>query len=71
MFGLSQFMRTKNSVANDHGFDAAMLGLTKENPYPPNTIDYKQWEWGYQEGIDTLEETVSVHHISNEYKSDW
>ena len=56
MFGLSKSLNRNASAANEHGFDAAYLGLDKANPYPVGTIDHKQWEWGYNEGIDLLAE---------------
>lgn len=69
MFGLSKFFERRTSIANDHGFNAAMLGLDKINPYPIGSIDHKQWEWGWNEGIDTLQEAVDAHNISDEYES--
>jgi hypothetical protein len=69
MFGASNFLRPKHSNANDHGFDCAYLGLDKHNPYPPGSIDHKQWEWGWNEGMDMLGEleAVPIHPFSNEY----
>ena len=70
MFGASNFFeRYQTSRANEMGFDTAVLGLDKINPFQEGSVDHKQWEWGYQEGLDTMEETVHAHHISNEYES--
>lgn len=56
MFGASSFLRPKNTNANDLGFDCAYLGLDKQNPFPVGSIDHKNYEWGYNEGLDMLEE---------------
>jgi hypothetical protein len=74
MFSASNFLRKKHAIANEHGFNAAMLGLDNANPYPLGTTEHKEWEWGWNEGQDTLEEHVNAHNdysISNEYESGW
>ncbi len=73
MFQLSKWLRPQESEANAHGFNCAYLGVDKMNPYPPNTIDWAEYEWGWNEGIDLVNETNDVpitHPFSNEYGSE-
>ena len=56
MFGTSEYLRTKNSVANNAGFDAAFMGLDRVNPYPVGSVDHKQWEWGWEDGMELWNE---------------
>lgn len=57
MFSLSKWLRPQENEANAHGFNCAFLGLDKVNPYPEGSIDHKQFEWGWNEGNDLVQET--------------
>lgn len=59
----------KESLANSHGYNDAWLGIGNQNPYPVGSIDHKQYDWGYNEAIQLVEEYDSVpsYYPSNEY----
>lgn len=65
MFTLSKWLRPKESEANAHGFNCAFLGVDKVNPYPPGTIDHKQFEWGWEEGNDLVKDSETAIHNYN------
>lgn len=71
MFSVSKFLRPKsNPLANDGGYNDGWLGLPNSNPYPPGSIDHKQYEWGYNDAKDDADELSSIPYIypSNEYE---
>ena len=73
MFSAAKFFNIGFSEANMHGFNCAYLGVDKNNPYPLGSNDYKQFELGWNEGIDLLNETNSVpstYPYSNEYNTE-
>lgn len=73
MFGVSNFLRpNKHSDANCMGYNDAWLGISNNNPYPINTPDYHQYEWGYNQAIDDVSELADapIYYSSNEYE-DW
>jgi len=61
---LKKHLRPKGGEANAHGFNCAMLGLDKVNPYPIGSIDHKQFEWGWEEGNE-LAQKISKTSIYN------
>jgi hypothetical protein len=73
LFGIAEFLRPRHeraSLANDAGYNDAWLGLAYNNPFPLGTIDYKQYEWGYnqaQNDVDELADAPSFYP-SNEYE---
>lgn len=70
MFSVPKFLRKPNPLANESGYNDAWLGLNKANPFPIDSVDYKQYEWGYQEGLDDVDEFNSTPYTytSNEYE---
>lgn len=73
MFSASKFLRPKsNPWANENGYNDAWLGLSNNNPYPVGSIDYQQYEWGYNEAKDDADELSSVpyYYPSNEYEDE-
>jgi hypothetical protein len=70
MFSVSKFLRKPNPFANENGYNDAWLGLSKANPYIVDSVDYQQYEWGYQEGLDDVEEFKSTPYTypSNGYE---
>lgn len=67
MSSVSKLLRIQESMANENGYNDAWLGLNKANPFPVDSVDYKQYEWGYQEGLDDVDEFNSTPYV---YKSD-
>ena len=68
MFGASAFLRPTHQKANELGFDSACLGLDKINPFPVGSVEHKQWEWGWNEGIEMLNEyEEAAYYPSDEY----
>lgn len=60
--------KTHLTIAEDEGYNAAMLGITKNNPYTVGSREYVCWEWGWRDAEDVLEELSNTHSISNEYE---
>lgn len=56
MFNWDKNKRDTYSLAYDKGWNDCWLGLDKANPYPINSIDYKQYEWGWNDASDLLDE---------------
>jgi hypothetical protein len=58
LFSAAKFLNTLcgYNEANMHGFNCAYLGLKKENPYLVGSIDHQQFEWGWNEGIQLVED---------------
>ena len=73
MFSASESQRPnreRGSFANDAGYNDAWLGIANQNPFPVNSIDYRQYEWGYNEALDDINELdeAPAFYPSNEYE---
>ncbi len=55
MFTFDRLAQHK-SHAFDHGWDCAWTGVERNNPYIVNSVEWHQFEWGYNEAEDTLSE---------------
>lgn len=73
MFTISKWLRPSENEANMHGFNCAYLGVDKVNPYPVGSNDHKQFELGWNEGNELVQEVnnTPVYYPSNEYGDEY
>lgn len=66
MLSIACFMRPPIfSEANDRGYEDAFSGRENSNPFSPGSTNYKQYEWGYEDGksedAPIIDETENIY----------
>lgn len=58
------FRKKSLGIANDHGYNDAWLGLPNTNPYPAYQPEYAEYNRGYQDGEDLVEEYTNSSYLT-------
>lgn len=59
MFSVDHLFAMK-SQAYDKGWNDSWLGIERVNPFPYQGVEWHQYEWGYNEAEDSLDELASA-----------
>ena len=56
--------KKSHDLANDHGYNDAWLGIPNSNPYPVGSLSHREYNFGFDEGEDLVDEFTKVNYAT-------